>query len=220
MAANEQSIKDKQSEETLAEKKEETPAGNSDACQENETIAESGTEQSLSDECASLSEEEIPSPIHSTEELTAALNAEKDRVLRISAEFENYKKRSAREMADFRKFANETLIKKLLTVVDNLERAIASATADDQNADKSSIVEGVEMTHRDILKLLESFSVKPLEAQGKQFDPAFHQAITQQESDEYPDNTVITEFQKGYLLHDRLIRPSMVVVSKATSKNE
>ncbi|MBF0199796.1 MAG: nucleotide exchange factor GrpE [Desulfamplus sp.] len=158
-------------------------------------------------------------PAPSIDELIASLNAEKDRVLRLSAEFDNYRKRSAREMADFRKFANETIIKQLLTVVDNLERAIASG-ASDTSKDKGCIVEGVEMTHRDILKLFESFSVRTVDALGKPFDPSFHQAVAHQESDEHPDNTVINELQKGYLLHDRLIRPSMVVVSKAPSKKE
>ncbi|MBF0259191.1 MAG: nucleotide exchange factor GrpE [Desulfamplus sp.] len=168
------------------------------------------------------------------EQLQAALSTERDRVLRLSAEFENYKKRSSREMADFRKFANEMVLKQLLTVVDNLERAIASAAQNDvnfkaqaqtgvkQNSDgqDSCIVQGVEMTYKDIIKLFEAFNVKPVEAQGKPFDPVFHQAINHQESDQYPDNTVIAELQKGYLLHDRLLRPSMVVVSKAVSKNE
>lgn len=168
------------------------------------------------------------------EQLQAALDAEKDRVLRLSAEFENYKKRSSREMADFRKFANETILKQLLVVVDNLERAISSATPNntdiqktDKNGEKPNpetqdncIIQGVEMTHKDIVKLFEAFSVKPVEAQGKPFDPVFHQAVSHQESDEYPDNTVIMELQKGYLLHDRLLRPSMVVVSKAASKKE
>lgn len=151
------------------------------------------------------------------EELQLELAAEKDRVLRLSAEFDNYKKRSAREAEDFRKFANEALFKQLLTVVDNLERAISSATETEAS---ESILEGVKLTHREMIKFFNTFNVKALEANGKQFDPAFHQAVTQQESDEHPDNTVIMELQKGYLLHDRLIRPSMVVVSKAGTKQE
>ncbi|MBF0203043.1 MAG: nucleotide exchange factor GrpE [Desulfamplus sp.] len=176
------------------------------------------------------------------EELQASLAAERDRVLRLSAEFENYKKRSSREMADFRKFANESILKQLLTVVDNLERAISSATPNDmtggQNSEKGEnkpnhngqkaeqsvsqncIVQGIEMTFKDLIKLFEAFSVKAVQAQGKPFDPMFHQAVTHQESDEHPDNTVIAEFQKGYLLHERLLRPSMVVVSKSPSKQE
>jgi len=150
--------------------------------------------------------------------LKEELAAEQDRVLRLSAEFENYKRRSSKEMNDFKKFANESLFRQLLTVVDNIERAISSAK--DGEPEVTTLVAGVEMTHKEILKFLTTFNVKPVEAQGKAFDPAFHQAVTQQESEDHPENTVVAELQKGYLFHDRLIRPSMVVVSKAITEKE
>ncbi|THB76262.1 MAG: nucleotide exchange factor GrpE [Desulfobacteraceae bacterium] len=150
------------------------------------------------------------------EELTAELAAEKDRVLRVSAEFENFKRRKQKEIEDFRKFANESLFKQLLTVVDNLERAIDSA--ENGNADPKDLAEGVKLTHKEILKMFDTFNVKPIDAKDNAFDPNFHQAVTQTETDEYPENTVINELQKGYLLHDRLLRPSMVVVSKSVEK--
>jgi molecular chaperone GrpE len=149
------------------------------------------------------------------ETLTEQLAAEKDRVLRLSAEFENYKKRSQRELSDFKKFANETVFKAMLTVVDNLERAIGAAK---ENSQEGGLLEGVELTRKDILKLFETFNVKPVEAQNQPFDPKFHQAVTQEETDKVPENTVTTVLQKGYLLHDRLIRPAMVVVSKKVEK--
>jgi len=152
------------------------------------------------------------------EKIEDELAVEKDRVLRLSAEFENYKKRSSKEMNDFKKFANETIFRQLLTVVDNMERAISSAK--EEESDASVLLEGVEMTHKEILRILTNFNVKPVEAQGKTFDPAFHQAVTQQETGDYPENTVVIELQKGYLFHDRLIRPSMVVVSKAITEKE
>ena len=148
-------------------------------------------------------------------ELTEQLSSEKDRVLRLSAEFENYKKRKQREIDDFKKFANEMVFKSMLTVVDNIERAI---TASQDNSDEDSLLEGVKLTHKEILKLFETFNVKPVEAQNQPFDPNFHQAVTQEEPDEFPANTVTTVLQKGYLLHDRLIRPAMVVVSKKVEK--
>jgi len=148
-------------------------------------------------------------------ELKALLEAEKDRTLRLSAEFENYKKRSGKETRDFKKFANETLLKQLFSVVDNLERAIDTSV---ENAENKSLLEGVKMTHKEMMKIFEAFSVKPLKAEGELFDPNFHQAVTQEETDSYPDNTVIKELQKGYLLHDRLVRPSMVIVSKKSEK--
>lgn len=134
-----------------------------------------------------------------------------DRFLRVSAEFENYKKRSAREMDEFRKFANESLIREMLTVVDNLERALNSSNNDNQA--NSHIAEGVGMTLKEILKVFEKFNVKPIEALGKPFDPNFHQAAMREETNERPENTVLNELEKGYMIHDRLLRPAMVVVS-------
>lgn len=134
-----------------------------------------------------------------------------DRFLRVSAEFENYKKRSVREMDEFRKFANESLIREMLTVVDNLERALNSSNNDNQA--NSHIAEGVDMTLKEILKVFEKFNVKPIEALGKPFDPNFHQAAMREETNERPENTVLNELEKGYMIHDRLLRPAMVVVS-------
>jgi molecular chaperone GrpE len=172
-------------------------------------------------------EEENPaeSADDSLKELQAKLEAAEEkskenyeRLLRISAEFENYKKRSAREMEDFKKFANESLIKEILPVVDNLERAIESS-ANNGNGVSDSITEGVEMTLKEILKIFEKFGVKPVTAMGEVFNPALHQAMMQEESEAHPENTVLREFQKGYTMNDRLLRPSMVVVSKAKSEN-
>jgi len=142
-----------------------------------------------------------------------------DRFLRVSAEFENYKKRAAREMNDFRKFANESFVKAMLPVVDNLDRAIESSSNDDHSI--SSMVEGVNMTLKEILKIFEQFGVKPFESLGKTFDPALHQAVMQKETDNHPEKTILNELEKGYMMHDRLLRPAMVVVSKTTeSENQ
>lgn len=140
-----------------------------------------------------------------------------DRLLRISAEFENYKKRTAREITDFRKFANESILKEILVLVDNLERAVNSS--DDQSNTDSCVVEGVNLTINEIQKVFDKFSVKPIDALKKPFDPNFHEAVTQEETDDHPDNIVLKEFQKGYMIHDRLLRPSMVAVSKAKENN-
>ncbi len=140
-----------------------------------------------------------------------------DRFLRVSAEFENYKKRSAREMDDLRKYANQFLIVEMLAVVDNLERALNSSNGNSSN-DKC-MADGVNLTLKEILKVFEKFNVKPIESIGQSFDPNFHQAMMQEETDDYPENTVITELQKGYMIHDRLLRPSMVVVAASKAKN-
>lgn len=141
-----------------------------------------------------------------------------DRLLRVSAEFENYKKRAAREMNDFRKFANENFVKAMLPVVDNLDRAIESSN--DEKHANSSVMEGVHMTLKEILKVFEQFGIKPFESLGEMFDPSRHQAVMQEETKEHPENTVSKELQKGYMIHDRLLRPAMVVVSKNKTGTE
>ena len=140
-----------------------------------------------------------------------------DRLLRASAEFDNYKKRANREMTELRKYANESLTRELLSVVDNLERAIMMSTENQTAVD--SIVEGVDMTLKEILKILEKFYVTPLISMGEVFDPRFHQAVGQEESEDCPANSIIKELQKGYMIHDRLLRPAMVIVSKAKPEN-
>ena len=140
-----------------------------------------------------------------------------DRFLRLSAEFENYKKRSRREMNDFRRFAYENVIKELLPVVDNLERALATP-GDDEVC--KGIAEGVNLTLKETFKVFNKFGVTPIEAIHKPFDPLYHQAVGQQESDEYPENTIFHEIQKGYMIHDRLLRPTMAIVSKKPPKED
>jgi molecular chaperone GrpE len=166
--------------------------------------------------------ETSPDPIDEIQvlqEKLAAAEAESkakyDQLLRLAAEFENYKKRLARETEDFRKYANESLLRELLTVVDNLERAIDSVNG---NSDSGAcVLEGVRMTLQEILKILEKFGVKPIESLGKPFNPVFHQAILQEETTTQTENTVLKEMQRGYMIHDRLLRPAMVVVSKVTA---
>lgn len=135
-----------------------------------------------------------------------------DRLLRLSAEFDNYKKRTSREMRDMVKYANEKFVVELLSVVDNLERAIESASDDSSD---TPLLQGIQLTLSEVMKILERQNVKPVESMGNPFDPNFHQAMMQEAVDDQPPNTVVREMQKGYTMHDRLIRPAMVVVSKA-----
>jgi len=181
---------------------------------EDENLIDGGSENDGDD----LSEKPEQSLEEKLKEALENVKSEHDSLLRLSAEFENYKKRSVRETSEYKKFANEALIKQLLTVIDNLERAISSST--DNKKVNDSLIDGVEMTLKEILKMLEQFSVKPLKALEQPFDPNFHLAVTQEETDKFPDNTVIKELQKGYILHDRLIRPAMVMVSKKPADDE
>ena len=136
-----------------------------------------------------------------------------ERVLRVTADFENYKKRMEKEMNEFKRFANESLIKEILPIMDNLERALDIEY--DKNGEAfDGMKKGVEMTLKGLKDSLQKFGVVPMEALEKPFDPNYHQAVSQEESDKYPENIVTQELQKGYMLGDRLLRPPMVVVSK------
>ncbi len=135
----------------------------------------------------------------------------KERLLYQQADFENFKKLKAREKQDVLRFGNETLIKEILPVIDNLERAIEHAG---KTEEAKAIVEGVALTLSGLLKVLEKFDVKRVEAVGQPFDPNLHEAIYQEEKEGAEPGTVTAEFQKGYVMDGRLLRPSMVAVAK------
>jgi molecular chaperone GrpE len=149
------------------------------------------------------------------EEKTKESEENYDRLLRMAADLENYKKRAAREKEDWTKFANEDLIKSILPFIDNLERAVNHAQ---KIADTGVLVEGVRLTLQQLLQSLNKFGLSSFESVGKPFDPAMHEAMLVVETDKHEPNQVVEEFQKGYLLNDRLIRPATVSVSKATEK--
>jgi len=132
-----------------------------------------------------------------------------DRFLRERADMENYRKRANREKEELLNYGTKSLIEEILPVIDNLERALEHATEDGLTA----LVEGIRMTHGMLLTALKKFGVTPLDTVGATFDTAFHQAMTQIPTDQQPPNTVVQEFQKGYLLKERLLRPAMVSVS-------
>jgi molecular chaperone GrpE len=134
-----------------------------------------------------------------------------DKWIRLQAEFENYKKRIQKEKSDQMRFGNEALLRAVLPVLDNLERAIEHG----KNAREAGpLLAGVEITLRQLLNALEQFGVKPILAAGEVFDPEKHEAVSQMESD-FESDRVISEVQKGYLFHERLLRPAKVIVSRA-----
>ncbi|MDD4171777.1 MAG: nucleotide exchange factor GrpE [Syntrophomonas sp.] len=133
-----------------------------------------------------------------------------DNYLRALAEVENIRKRSARDREEYLKFANMALVKKLLPIIDDLQRAIEMArTARDVEA----MNKGIEIIVTSLKELLKGEGVEAIESIGKVFDPQFHEALTVESRDEHPENTIIEEFQTGYVMHDRVIRPSLVKVS-------
>ena len=190
-----------------------------------ETDSEKAKDREIEPEETAPEEKAITDEDDSIKALEAKLEAKEkeaeetyDRLLRLSAEFENYKKRSSREIEDFRKFANQSLIKEMLSVVDNLELAMNSTNG--HKAIDKDLVKGLEMTHREILKVFEKFNVKPIDAKGQPFDPTYHEAVMQEETNDCAKNTVINEMQRGYMIHDRLLRPSMVVVAKPREEKD
>jgi molecular chaperone GrpE len=142
----------------------------------------------------------------------------KDRYLRLAADFENYKRRTLKERQDLYNYGNESLIKELLETVDNLERAQGHARESEEGIDAETLLEGVELTYRALIRTLEKNGVQAVQAEGEAFDPQVHEAIRQAETDEHPPGTVVEVYQKGYLLKDRLLRPALVVV--ATGRKE
>lgn len=133
-----------------------------------------------------------------------------DRYVRLAAEFENYKRLSQRDQRDQIRYGNEQLIKELLPVVDNLERAI-KASKDGGSGD--ALIQGVDLTLKQLIGTLGKFGVQPVESVGQPFDPTVHQAVSQIPSEAVPPQHVAEEYQKGYRLHDRVLRAAMVGVS-------
>jgi molecular chaperone GrpE len=139
-----------------------------------------------------------------------------EKLLRVTADFENFKKRVARERSESAKYANTSLLLSLLPVLDNLESAVNAA---DQSAETSleSLKQGVSMVSQQLRSTLKEAGLTEIEAQGQPFDPNFHEAVSQVESAGVPEGHVLEQLRKGYKLHDRLLRPATVVVAKIPS---
>jgi molecular chaperone GrpE len=140
-----------------------------------------------------------------------------DRFVRQTAELDNFKKRASREREDGIRFANEVLIKDLLPIVDNLERAVAHASG---GGNGKPLIEGVEMVLKGFLDVLSKHGVSQIVAIGQSFDPAKHEAMAQLDSEDHPPNSVIDEHQRGYYYRDRLLRPALVTIAKGLKTNE
>ena len=159
------------------------------------------------------------SPLEQLEEQVRLKDEEilkqKDTFLREKAELDNFKKRLTKEKEDFAQFANERLLKELLQIEDNLERAMEAP-----NATLESLKEGVEMIQKQFKDFLKNQKVEVIEAFGKPFDPNLHEVLNQQESEEHEENTVIEEYSKGFTLNGRILRSAKVVISKKPTEKE
>jgi molecular chaperone GrpE len=141
-----------------------------------------------------------------------------ERLLRVTADFENYKKRAARERQDAVKFANEGLMQKLIPVLDNFESAL-NAVQSSGGDSAQSLLTGVGMIHQQLKSVLTEAGLEEVEAHGKAFDPNLHEAVSQAESDEHPEGHVMQQLRRGYRLRERLLRPATVIVAKPPAPN-
>jgi molecular chaperone GrpE len=182
---------------------------------QNQDAASNGT----GDEDAPAAPPELGLPAPNTpEEKIAALESErndiKDRMLRIAAEFENWKKRARKEQTDTESRVREGVLKDMLEVVDNLERA-TSAYVENGSVDGAAVLKGVNLVLRMFQSKLDRYGVKPFDAKGEPFDPRLHEAISQIPTAEVPAGSVAAEMQKGYRIGEKLLRPAIVAVAVA-----
>ena len=200
-------VKEDDSQEKPVEDKSEEPAAQAE--EDTEAPAEETAEKEESAEETEITAEQEMAKMQ--QELEEA----NDTMLRLAAELDNYKKRVAKERESLIKYAAQDIIQQLLPILDNFGRAIESA---DKSKDCDSLLEGVRMISKQMYDVLERKGVSKIDAVGKTFDPTIHEAVMHMPSEEHPENIVIEELQKGYMLHDRLIRPSAVAVSKGTEE--
>jgi len=175
-------------------------------------IAEDSIEEVVEQELAEKSvEDQLQEALVESAEL-------QDKVLRVAAEFENYKKRMERERSAMLKYAGESIFRELLPVVDNLERAVDQGVVDgaDSEQNLAALLEGVQLTLKSLVGTLEKFEVKPIDSVGEPFDPNVQEALTMEASDSVPANHVVSEFEKGYHYKDRLLRAARVIVSSGS----
>ena len=171
------------------------------------SIEEDRLDEAVSPDSPEESDEDPEDP---AEELSHT----KDRMLRLQADFENFRRRAHADRRDLYQYGHQNLVKDLLSTVDNLDRAISHAR-ESASGDFESFLQGVELVQRELMGTLEAHSVHEIEALGKTFDPALHEAMTLLPDATVAPNTVIEVLQKGYVLRDRLLRPARVIVAKA-----
>lgn len=174
-----------------------------DESEQIEVIDSEETEAGTSEETSDSEQKEMEALKQEKEEL-------QDRLLRLQAEFDNFKKRSQKEKEVDRKYKAQDLVNELLPAIDNFERALQVEVTDAT----SSLIDGITMVYQQLKDALKSQGVEEIEAEGNVFDPNLHHAVMQVEEEEIESNTVVEELQKGYILNDRVIRPAMVKVNK------
>ena len=141
----------------------------------------------------------------------------KVKYVRLLADFENVKKRTKKEVQDIRKYSTTSLLKDFLPIIDNMQRALEHSELDDTNPN-DPLIEGIKLVHKQFISTLEKYLVTPFESLNKPFDPKVHEALQMVETEDFEDNIVMNEYEKGYLIGERLLRPAKVIVAKNVSK--
>ncbi|MCY7768428.1 nucleotide exchange factor GrpE [Bacillus haynesii] len=178
----------------------------------NETEAETAeAEQTAAEADATAEDTQTEMLEKQLKELQESLEEKENKLLRVQADFENYKRRARLDLEAAEKYRSQRIISELLPALDNFERALQ---LDPDNEQTKSLLQGMEMVHRQILEALKNEGVEQIPSVGEQFDPNLHQAVMQVEDEAYESNAVVEELQKGYKLKDRVIRPSMVKVNQ------
>lgn len=182
-------------------------------------MADKPEEDEIRDEAAEIAEQvsEACADEDESVDLEAQLAAEKDRVLRLQAEMQNLRTRLSREIADERRYAALPLLRDLLPVVDNIDRAIEAAQ---QHGETGSLLEGFKLVRQQLASILEQHNVQPIASLGEPFNPQVHEAILKQPCEEHPEDHVALVTQQGYQLHDRVVRPSQVIVSSGPADEQ
>lgn len=181
--------------------------------------ADPGTSNSADKMTIELLSQELQDLKSLHEEKLKELEEQSEQFLRLQAEFENFRRRSLKEKQESFKFGHQNLVKDLLSAVDNLERALEHG-AQNAGAEVKGILDGVELVHREVLGALAKHGVKEVEAEGQIFDPADHEAMGQVPNSDVPPNTILEVLQKGYVIHDRMLRPARVIVSREATPEE
>lgn len=197
--------------------------------EEQTQVTDEGSEAAVEEACCPVTEpaeeervsaesvESTEPPADPLTELQTRVDQLEDKLLRARAEAQNQQKRAAAEHSEAIRYANAGLVRSLLGVLDDFERSLAALENDDT---PPALVEGVRLIYENLLKVMREGGLGEIEALHKPFDPSLHEAMMQQPNGDYPDGTVIEEVARGYRLHDRVIRPSKVVVSKAPEKRD
>ncbi|USK32674.1 nucleotide exchange factor GrpE [Bacillus sp. F19] len=186
---------------------------NGTASEQEETLVNQEGESMDSETQAEQAQEsdELSAAKAKIEELEAKLSETENRMYRVQADLDNFRRRARLDLEAAQKYRSQNLITEILPALDNFERALKIDTDDEKT---QSLLQGMEMVYRQLVQALQNEGIEAIQAEGQPFDPHLHQAVMQVEDDQYESNVVIEEFQKGYKLKDRIIRPAMVKVNQ------